>query len=221
VADILGENLQLTLVEPQAGLSIRKLADAVGSAWNFEARALDDTCKPFVINGHGQSSWVQGPRAMLHAKFSQKQVISGKKVEHGSAKRGHGRANISTAATKLRHGSAKLGHGEAKIRNIPSKLRNFPGKFSNIPGKFGKIPAKLRKIPAKVRHGGAKVGDIAVNVGKSRAKVPRGPIVKRSVGHEVFTLESNAGHGPICTAAAPSTMPAAHVVRAVPMTVVL
>jgi hypothetical protein len=41
VADILGENLQLTLVEPQAGLSIRKLADAVGSAWNFEARALD------------------------------------------------------------------------------------------------------------------------------------------------------------------------------------
>ena len=38
---ILGEDLRLTLVEPQAGLSIRKLADPVGSAWNVEARELD------------------------------------------------------------------------------------------------------------------------------------------------------------------------------------
>src|SRR5579862_8402854 len=36
-----GEDLRLTLVEPQAGLSIRKLADPVGSAWNIEARGLD------------------------------------------------------------------------------------------------------------------------------------------------------------------------------------
>jgi len=41
MAGILGGNLQLTLVEPQAGLSIRKLADPVGSAWNVEARGLD------------------------------------------------------------------------------------------------------------------------------------------------------------------------------------
>ncbi len=38
VAGIRGEDLQLTLVEPQAGLSIRKLADSAGSAWNVEAR---------------------------------------------------------------------------------------------------------------------------------------------------------------------------------------
>jgi hypothetical protein len=38
---ILGEDFRLTLVEPQAGLSIRKLADATGSAWNVEARGLD------------------------------------------------------------------------------------------------------------------------------------------------------------------------------------
>src|SRR5580700_9293646 len=41
VAGIRGEDLQLTLVEPQAGLSIRKLADPVGSAWSVEARGLD------------------------------------------------------------------------------------------------------------------------------------------------------------------------------------
>jgi hypothetical protein len=41
MAGILGEGLQLTLVEPQAGLSIRKLADSVGSAWNVEARGLN------------------------------------------------------------------------------------------------------------------------------------------------------------------------------------
>src|ERR1700738_2733651 len=41
IAGFLGEDLQLTLVEPQAGLSIRKLADPVGSAWNVEARGLD------------------------------------------------------------------------------------------------------------------------------------------------------------------------------------
>ena len=41
IAGIRGEDLQLTLVEPQAGLSIRKLADPVGTAWNVEARGLD------------------------------------------------------------------------------------------------------------------------------------------------------------------------------------
>ena len=41
MAGIFGENLRLTLVEPQAGLSVRKLADPVGSAWNVEARELD------------------------------------------------------------------------------------------------------------------------------------------------------------------------------------
>src|SRR5271155_4427367 len=41
MAGIFGEDLQLTLVEPQAGLSIRKLAYPVGSAWNIEARGLD------------------------------------------------------------------------------------------------------------------------------------------------------------------------------------
>jgi hypothetical protein len=41
VAGIRGEDLQLTLVEPQAGLSIRKLADPMGTAWNIEARGLD------------------------------------------------------------------------------------------------------------------------------------------------------------------------------------
>ena len=43
MAGMLGEDLRLTLVEPQAGagLSIRKLADPVGSAWSVEARGLD------------------------------------------------------------------------------------------------------------------------------------------------------------------------------------
>src|SRR3569833_487753 len=41
MAGILGEDLQLTLVEPQAGLSIRKLAGPVGSAWNVEAHGLN------------------------------------------------------------------------------------------------------------------------------------------------------------------------------------
>jgi hypothetical protein len=41
IAGILGQELQLTLVEPQTGLSIRKLADPVSSAWNVEARGLD------------------------------------------------------------------------------------------------------------------------------------------------------------------------------------
>ena len=41
MAGIFGENLRLTLVEPQTGLSIRKLAYPVGSAWNIEARGLD------------------------------------------------------------------------------------------------------------------------------------------------------------------------------------
>jgi hypothetical protein len=41
VAGIFGEDLRLTLVEPQAGLSIRKLAGPVGSAWNIVAHGLD------------------------------------------------------------------------------------------------------------------------------------------------------------------------------------
>ena len=41
VAGIHGGDLRLMLVEPQAGLSIRKLADPVDSAWSVEARALD------------------------------------------------------------------------------------------------------------------------------------------------------------------------------------
>ena len=41
IAGTLAEDLRLTLVEPQAGLSIRKLADPVGSTWNVEARGLD------------------------------------------------------------------------------------------------------------------------------------------------------------------------------------
>ncbi|HTU68258.1 MAG TPA: biosynthetic peptidoglycan transglycosylase [Steroidobacteraceae bacterium] len=35
------EDLQLTLIEPQTGLSIHQLKDAAGSVWNVEARALD------------------------------------------------------------------------------------------------------------------------------------------------------------------------------------
>jgi monofunctional biosynthetic peptidoglycan transglycosylase len=41
IAGSLDEDLHLTLAEPQAGLSIRKLRDAAGSAWNIEARGLD------------------------------------------------------------------------------------------------------------------------------------------------------------------------------------
>jgi len=41
MAGIRGEDLQLTLIEPQAGLSIRKLKDSAGSEWNVEARGLD------------------------------------------------------------------------------------------------------------------------------------------------------------------------------------
>lgn len=41
MAGILGEDFRLTLVDPQSGLSIRKLAHAVGSAWNVEARGVD------------------------------------------------------------------------------------------------------------------------------------------------------------------------------------
>jgi len=41
VAGIRGEDLQLTLIEPQVGLSIRKLKDSAGSGWNVEARGLD------------------------------------------------------------------------------------------------------------------------------------------------------------------------------------
>jgi len=38
---IFGDDLQLALVEPQSGLSIHKLADSGGSAWNIEARGLE------------------------------------------------------------------------------------------------------------------------------------------------------------------------------------
>jgi hypothetical protein len=41
VAGIRGGDLQLTLVEPQTGLSIRKLADSEDSGWNVEAHRLD------------------------------------------------------------------------------------------------------------------------------------------------------------------------------------
>jgi hypothetical protein len=41
VAGIRDEDLQLTLIEPQAGLSIRKLKDSAGSGWNVEAHGLD------------------------------------------------------------------------------------------------------------------------------------------------------------------------------------
>src|SRR5580700_663405 len=41
IAGIHGGDLQLTLVKPQGGLSIRKLEDPVGSAWSVEARGLD------------------------------------------------------------------------------------------------------------------------------------------------------------------------------------
>jgi monofunctional biosynthetic peptidoglycan transglycosylase len=41
IAGIHSGNLQLTLVRPQGGLSIRKREDPAGSAWNLEARGLD------------------------------------------------------------------------------------------------------------------------------------------------------------------------------------
>ncbi len=41
VADASTGNLQLTLVEPQAGLSIRELTNPEGSAWSIEAHGLD------------------------------------------------------------------------------------------------------------------------------------------------------------------------------------
>jgi hypothetical protein len=41
VAGMRSDDLQLTMIEPQAGLSIRKLADSAGSAWNVEVRGLD------------------------------------------------------------------------------------------------------------------------------------------------------------------------------------
>jgi hypothetical protein len=41
VAGTSGDDIRLTLVKPQAALSIRKLAHPVGSAWNIEARGLD------------------------------------------------------------------------------------------------------------------------------------------------------------------------------------
>ena len=41
MAGIFGEDPRLTLVEPQAGLSIRKPASSVGSALSIEARGLD------------------------------------------------------------------------------------------------------------------------------------------------------------------------------------
>ena len=40
-AGLRGENLQLMMIEPQAGLSIRQQADAAGSGWNVEAQQID------------------------------------------------------------------------------------------------------------------------------------------------------------------------------------
>jgi len=41
VTGIRGEDLQLTLIEPQAGLSIRQQADSGSDGWNVEAKGLD------------------------------------------------------------------------------------------------------------------------------------------------------------------------------------
>jgi hypothetical protein len=41
VTGIRGEDFQLALIEPQAGLLIRKLKDSAGSGWNVEANGLD------------------------------------------------------------------------------------------------------------------------------------------------------------------------------------
>jgi hypothetical protein len=41
VTGIRGEDFQLTLIEPQAGLSIRQQADSVSNGWNVEAKGLD------------------------------------------------------------------------------------------------------------------------------------------------------------------------------------
>jgi hypothetical protein len=41
LAGLRGEDLQLTLVEPQVGLWIRQEADSAGRGWNVEARGLD------------------------------------------------------------------------------------------------------------------------------------------------------------------------------------
>jgi hypothetical protein len=41
VAGVRGEDLQLTLIEPQTGFSIHKLKDPAGSGWNVEAHGLD------------------------------------------------------------------------------------------------------------------------------------------------------------------------------------
>jgi hypothetical protein len=41
VAGTSGDDIRLTLVEPQTGLSIRKAASQLGSAWNIESRGLD------------------------------------------------------------------------------------------------------------------------------------------------------------------------------------
>jgi hypothetical protein len=41
VTGIRGEDFQLTLIEPQTGLSIRQQADSVSNGWNVEAKGLD------------------------------------------------------------------------------------------------------------------------------------------------------------------------------------
>ena len=41
IAGLRGKDLRLTLVEPQAGLNIRKLTGPVGNAWSVEAHGLD------------------------------------------------------------------------------------------------------------------------------------------------------------------------------------
>ena len=53
IAGIHGGDLRIMLVEPQAGLSIRKLDNPLGSAWNVEAHGLDVT-RLFDVRRDGQ-----------------------------------------------------------------------------------------------------------------------------------------------------------------------
>jgi hypothetical protein len=53
IAGIHGGDLRLTLVQPQAGLSIRKLENPLGSAWNVEARGID-LSRLFDVRRNGQ-----------------------------------------------------------------------------------------------------------------------------------------------------------------------
>jgi hypothetical protein len=59
IAGIHGGDLRLILVEPQAGLSIRKLDKPLGSAWNVEAHGLD-VSRLFDVRRDGQPSFDGG-----------------------------------------------------------------------------------------------------------------------------------------------------------------